>query len=108
MANLVLNVYDKSGEIVKTSEAKMIDLEFGTIESLMELLNIEEINVTTDLLKTVYGAWDELTNILSQCFPDMEKSDWKHVKLKELIPLVINILKYSFEEILTIPNDSKN
>ena len=100
---LELHVYDKSGDVVKSVDANMIDLEFGTVRALMELLNVEQINDTSTLLKTVYSAWDELTGILSQCFPEMEYDDWNHVKLKELIPLVINILKYSFGEILTIP-----
>lgn len=102
---LTLNVYDKSGEIVKTCKAEMIDLEFGTIRSLMEILNVENIEDTGALLTSVYGAWSELTDILNQCFPDMQHDDWDHVKLKELIPLVINILKYSFSEILNIPKN---
>ena len=103
--NIKLNVYDGSGGVVKTCEARMIDLEFGTIRSLMELLNVESIDDTANLLKTIYRAWDELTGILDQCFPDMNYSDWEHVKLKELVPIVIDILKYSFGEILTIPQE---
>ena len=102
---LNLNVYDKSGKIVKTCNAEMIDLEFGTIRSLMEILNVENIEDTGELLSSVYGAWSELTEVLNQCFPEMEYEDWNHVKLKELIPLIINILKYSFAEILSIPKN---
>ena len=102
---LNLNVYDKSGKIVKTCNAEMIDLEFGTIRSLMEILIVENIEDTGELLSSVYGAWSELTEVLNQCFPEMEYEDWNHVKLKELIPLIINILKYSFAEILSIPKN---
>lgn len=105
---LNLNVYDKSGKIVKTCNAEMIDLEFGTIRSLMEILNVEDIEDTGALLRSVYGAWSELTEVLGQAFPEMQYDDWEHVKLKELIPIVIQILKYSFAEILKIPNDPKN
>ena len=38
----------------------------------------------------------------------MKYEDWDHVKLKELMPVIIGILKYSFGEILTIPKDPKN
>ena len=105
---LILNVYDGYGDITKTVTANTVDLEFGTIRSIMELLNIDSIDDTDELLKTVYGAWDNLVLILNRCFPDMDYEDWEHVKLKELMPVLINILKYSFGEILTIPNDSKN
>lgn len=108
MNNLKLNVYAEEGFVIKTFEANPIDLEFGTIRSLMELLNIENIEDTTTLLKSIYGAWSDLKVILKRCFPEMEYEDWEHVKLKELLPLVVDILKYSFAEILTIPKDPKN
>lgn len=103
-----LKVYDKKGNVKKTVKAEMIDLEFGTIRSLMELLKIEDVKDTSGLLRSVYSAWDEITDILDQAFPTMKKSDWDHVKLKELIPMLLDILRYSFSEILTIPNEEKN
>ena len=103
-----IKVYDESGAVIKTSTAEMIDLEFGAVRSIMEILNIESIANTGDLLHTVYEAWDQLIKILNRCFPDMEYDDWDHVKVKELMPVIIGILRYSFEEILSIPKDPKN
>lgn len=103
-----LNVYNEKDDVVKTVEAKIIELRFGTIRSLMELLNVENIDDTSDLLKTVYGAWDSLTNILGRVFPDMTDEDWENIKLSELIPVILMILKDSFVQILAIPTDSKN
>lgn len=108
MDKLILNVYDEKDDIVKTSEAKLIDLRFGTIRSLMELLNVDDIDDTSQLLKTVYGAWAQITNILGRVFPDMTEEDWENVKLTELLPILMTILKSSFVQILSIPNDSKN
>ena len=105
---MIINVYDDEGNITKTCEAVAVKLKFGAIRSLMELLNIETIEDTTGLLKTLYSAWEELTKILNRCFPDMEYEDWDNVELNELIPVMVDILKYSFDEILSIPNDSKN
>ena len=103
-----IKVYDGKGAVKKTVSAEMIDLEFGTIRAIMEILNVENIDNTGQLLTTIYGAWDQLTKLLSECFPGMEQEDWEHVKLKELMPVVIGILRYSFAEILTIPKDPKN
>ena len=105
---LELKVYDEKGNVVKTSKAEMLDLEFGSVRSLMELLNIDDVNDTGHLLRIIYNAWDEIIKILNKCFTDMEYEDWEHVKVKELLPIVVNILKYSFSEILNIPSDSKN
>lgn len=108
MEKLEINVYDDKGKVKKTCEAEMIDLEFGTVRSIMEILNVDGVTNTSDLLKIVYSAWDELTKVLTKCFPKMTKADWDHVKLKELMPVLLGILKYSFAEILTIPKDPKN
>lgn len=103
-----LNVYDDNDNIVKTCEAQAVDLKFGTIRSLMKLLNVEDIQDTAALLKTVYGAWEQLTKILNSCFPEMEDEDWDNVKLTELMPILVEIMKSAFTEILKIPNDPKN
>lgn len=105
---LSINVYGENGEVKKTCEAQTIDLEFGTIRSLMKLLNVDNVDDTGKLLNIIYDAWEQLINILGKCFPDMEEGDWDHVKLKELVPAVLSILKFSFSEILTIPKDPKN
>ena len=103
-----INVYDDNDNIVKVAEAKVIDLKFGTIRSLMELLNIDNVDYTGELLKMIYSAWDQIVVILDQCFPTMEYGDWDNVKLKELVPVMVEIMKFSFGEILKVPKDSKN
>ena len=108
MNMIKINVYDKNGEISRTCVAKTVDLQFGTIRRLMEVLNLEDITNTGELLKTVYGAWEKVTEVLSEAFPDIKQEEWDQVKLKELIPAIVSILKYSFSEILTIPKDPKN
>jgi hypothetical protein len=108
MENLKINIYDENDNVVKTSEAKIIDLRYGTVRSLMELLNVEDIDNTAELLRTVYRAWNQITAILGKVFPDLVDSDWDNVKLSELLPVLVVILKSSFAQLLTIPNDSKN
>lgn len=108
MDKLILNVYNENDEIIKTSEARFINLRFGTVRSLMELLNVDNIEDTSQLLKKVYEAWDQITKVLQKVFPDLTEEDWDGVKLSELLPIVIAILKNSFTQILSIPSDSKN
>lgn len=106
---LKINVYDDENNVVKTSTAELIELKFGSIRRLMKLLNVDNIEDTSELLKVIYGAWEQLIKILNGCFPDMTEEDWDNVKVSELIPVLVAILKYSFTEMLTIPADnSKN
>lgn len=108
MKELLINVYDDENNIIKTSKAEPIKIKFGAIRSLMKLLKIDDINDTSELMRTIYDAWEELTVVLTKIFPDMDEKDWYNVELAELIPVVIEVLKFSFSNILTIPNDSKN
>lgn len=105
---LKLNVYDDENKVVKTATAEVMELKFGSIRSLMKLLNIDDINDTAQLLKVVYGAWEQLTKILNSCFPEMTDEDWDNVKVSELVIVLVAILKYSFTQMLSIPTDLKN
>ena len=104
---LKITVYDDNGKEVKQCEATPINFRFGTVRNLIKLLQIDNTEDTYELLKLIYESWEELTKLLSECFPDMEYDDWENVELKELVPIVYAILKYAFGEILTIPQ-SKN
>ena len=106
--DLKINVYDDEDNIIKTATAELIELKFGTIRSLMKLLKVDDIDDTAELLKMVYGVWDQLTKILNKCFPDLNDEDWDNVKISELMAVLLAIFKFSFAQMLTIPSDSKN
>ena len=107
--NLVLKIYDADGKyVIKTYVSSTYDLMFGTVMQLMELLKIEELDNQLEMLKTIYGAWEEIKTVLAGVFPKATAEDWKHVKVKELLPLIIDIAKYSVSEMFTIPTNEKN
>lgn len=104
---LKITVYDDNDKAVKECKAQTVDIRFGQVSAIMELMDVENINDSAELLKTIHKAWKQLIKILSKVFPDMEDDDWDNVSLKELLPVVVAILKTSFAEMLTIPK-SKN
>lgn len=104
---LKITVYDDNDKAVKECKAQTVDIRFGQVSAIMELMDVENINDSAELLKTIHKAWKQLIKILSKVFPDMEDNDWDNVSLKELLPVVVAILKTSFAEMLTIPK-SKN
>ena len=107
--DLTLNVYKENGkDVAKTLKATTYDLMFGTVVQLMDLLSIEDIDNKMEMLKVIYKAWKEITVVLSGAFPDATEDDWKHVKVKELLPVILDIAKFSVSEMLTIPVDEKN
>lgn len=107
--NLILKIYSDDGKtVVKSYESTTYDLMFGTVMQLMELLKIEELDNQMEMLKTIYSAWDEIKTVLSGVFPEVTEDDWKHVKVKELLPIILEIAKFSVTEMFSIPTDSKN
>ena len=107
--NLVLKIYDNKGKnIIKSYESSPYDLMFGTVMSLMDLVKIESIDDQMELLKVIHSAWDEIKEVLSGVFPKVTDEEWRHVKVKELMPLIIDIAKFAVTDMLTIPTESKN
>lgn len=100
-----INVYDKNGSITKSVKARDYEIDLGPIIALMDVINITDESSTVGVLKAVKTAWDELTDVLSDIFPGMEKEDWKRVKLKELIPAVAGIIKFAVNDAARIPSE---
>ena len=65
----------------------------------MEILHIEKATDTRELLGTIYDVWGELTDVLSQIFPTLTDDEWNRVKVSELIPVIMEVLKQSFSTI---------
>ena len=96
---LKINIYDAKGkEVVRVAEGQTFDIMLGTIEKLMELLDIDKISNNLDLLQKVYGAYGEIKGVLSDIFGDITEDEWKHVKLKELVPTLKEIAMFTFAE----------
>ncbi len=104
---LKITVYDEDDNVVKECTAHTVDIKFGQISAIMELVDVENIDNNAELLKTVHRAWKQLKKILGRIFPDMTEDDWDYISVKELLPVVVSILKDSFREMMTIPK-SKN
>lgn len=105
---VTLNVYDENNNIVKTCEARYARIRFGTIRSLMKLLKIDQVNDASELMNTVYTAWDKIVNILDTCFPDMTEEDWDNVDFAEVTKALLGITRMTFAKMTEVPRDEKN
>ena len=108
MNDLLLNVYNDNDEVVKTCKAQFVELRFGAVRSIMKLLKVDQIETNLELMNAISNAWEQLTVILGKCFPEMEDSDWDNVKMSELIPVVVSILKSSFAKMMDIPKEKNS
>lgn len=103
----ILNVYDDDDHIIKQAEATPTSIKYGAVRRLMKLLKIEDAKDTWDIINIVSDVWDELTALLNKCFPEMTDEDWDNVKLEELIPALLAVIRASFNKLGEIPQDSE-
>ena len=90
-----LNVYKNQKEVEKTFEIDAYDLMYGTVEDVLAIF--DEIDDLTDNMK-LFGVIQKnrtkLNDLLLDIFPDMTEEDLRKVKLKDLIPLFMDLFNY--------------
>lgn len=108
---LTLNIYKKGGrEIEKTYSTNEVNLMFGTVENIINLLdfdkltgimsnddlssNVEFIGIIGNIIR---GAFDEVKYLIMEIFPEASEEELKRTKINELISLIINVVKFTIK-----------
>ena len=90
-----LNVYKNQKEIEKTFEVNSYDLMYGTVEDVLAIF--DEIDDLTDNMK-IFGVIQKnrtkLNELVLDIFPDMTEEDLRKVKLKEFVPMFMELFYY--------------
>lgn len=97
-----LNVYvvDENGRISQSKVAKVLevdayDLMYGTVEDILNVLDgVDDLNDNAGLLKLLQGNWKKINKLILDVFPDATEDDLKSIKVKELVPVFIEIFAY--------------
>ena len=104
-----INVYENDMKTVKKEvAAEVVEIPFGIIRKFMALFDLENLEDTGAVLNVISRSWKEVQTLLDRIFPNMTEDDWDGVSTKELVKVVIEVLKFAFGEILNIPVDEKN
>lgn len=110
---LKLNIYNKK-EIVKTYTAETYDIMFGTVEDLIDVLDLEGLKTGSDVeliqvaTKLIISSKDDIIKpLLKDIFDGLTDDELKNTKVKELASVFINIVRYSIDQI-TSGNNGKN
>ncbi len=106
---LILNVYDaKTKKIAKQHRAETADIMYGTVEDLIEIIDIDKLNDNMEWAKVIIMALKKLKPLLKEVFTELTDEDLKNTKVKELVPLFATIFKYMMSEIRCMSGDAKN
>lgn len=110
--DLKLNIYEKR-KIIKTYTAETYDLMFGTVEDLLDVIDIDNIQADnrTELLKAVAKvlahSMDIVKPLLKDVFEGLTDEELRNTKISEIVDALSNIVTYSINQI-TKGNSGKN
>ena len=98
MADLRLNIYNGK-TIEKTYVAEEIDIMFGTVEDLLDVIDFDNLSDEKVVVKVVIKTLNNLKPFLKQIFDGLTDDEIKRTKVKELVPLFVDIVTYTMEEL---------
>lgn len=90
-----LNVYKNQKEIEKTYSIDAYDLMYGTVEDILAIFDdVDDLSDNMKLFSVIQKNRTKLNDLLLDIFPDMTDDDLRKIKLKELVPLFIELFNY--------------
>ena len=98
MADLKLNIYNGK-TIEKTYVAEELDIMYGTVEDLLNVIDFDNLSDEKEVVKVVIATLNNLKPFLKQIFDGLTDDEIRRTKVKELVPLFVDIVKYSIEEL---------
>lgn len=101
MSTLSLNIYnaENHNEVEKTYTAESYDLMLGTVEDLMQLVDVDKMTDNIAIASMVVKAFSKLKPFIKDIFNGVTDEELKRVKVKELIPTFIQIFKQIIDDL---------
>lgn len=101
MATLSLNIYSAADKnvIEKTYTAESYDLMLGTVEDIMQLIDVDKMNDNTEITKLVIKGYSKLKPFIKDVFAGVTDEELNRVKVKELIPVFVEIFKSILDDL---------
>ena len=94
MATLKLNIYGRGAEkntIIKTYTAEGYDLTLGTVSAICELVSADNMTDEKKIAAAAVKGAREINPLLKDIFDGVTDEELQRVKVKELIPLFVQI-----------------
>ncbi len=104
MAEISLKIMDanEKGKVEKVYTVDGYDLMMGTVEDLMEIIDLDQIKTNTDIVKTVIRCYGQLKPLLKDIFPSLTDEELKRVKMTDLADTILDLgmsIMESFKEL---------
>ena len=105
MQEIKLNIYNrKTKEIEKTYCVDSVDLMFGTVEDIINVIDVDKLNDRGEAAKMIIAAWGQLKPFLKDIFPELTDEEIKGIKINEMIPVFFDIFRAISENMGILAN----
>lgn len=101
MADIKLNIYSKENknEVEKTYTAETYDLMLGTVEDIMDIIDLDKLDNNIEVGKMIIKMYPQLKPFLKDIFEGLTDDELKRIKVKEIIPVFKEVFKAIAESI---------
>ena len=99
-----LNIYSGKN-IVKTYEVDNYDLTYGVIEDVIEIVDGKDLENKNDLINIAIDSFHLLRPLLKQVFDGLTDDELRTVKIRELIVVIVELIKASVANLKMITGD---
>lgn len=109
MATIKLDIYSEKDKtkVEKTYTADGYDLMLGTVEDFMEIIDLDKLDDNMEVAKMVVKAYGKIKPLLKDIFPELTDSEFKRVKVPDLVLTIIQLGNAVLESLNTL-NKGKN
>ena len=102
-----LNIYSGKN-IVKTYEVDNYDLTYGVIEDVVEIIDGKDLENKNDLINVAIDSFHLLRPLLKEVFDGLTDDELRTVKIRELIVVIVELIKASITNLKMITGNDVN
>jgi hypothetical protein len=106
---LKLNIYKTQKEIEKTYTAQDYEVMYGTVEDLLDCLDLEALTNSGDTDGIIAAASrlmraraDVINPLLLDIFPDMTEEELRRTKTREVLDVIVGLTGFSLDQIKSL------
>jgi hypothetical protein len=112
---LKLNIYE-NGKVIKTYKANDFTLMTGICEDIINIVDVDKLTggklddqtLGIEIIKIVAKSFSKFKPFLQDVFEGLTDDEYRHTSIKEVGQVVIQIVKYTINELYSVGNNSKN
>ena len=106
---LKLNIYNKQREIEKTYHTQDYEVMYGTVEDLLDCLDLEALTNPDSKEGIIVAAShlmraraDVINPLLMDIFPGLTEDEMRRAKVREVLEVIVGLTGFSLDQIKSL------